>query len=592
MKQEYAIPANTARQPFFFNRENWLKRSLLLVMLVTFLVVLVLPLMTLFVKAFQSDDGVFVGIDNFINYFQTPALVQSLQNTFFIAAMTTAISVSLAFAYAYCLVRTDIKGKTFFRYAAFLPLFAPTMMHGIALVYLFGNQGIFTNGFFGLLPAMDINLYGPVGIIIAEVIYTFPQAFMIMLVALGNSDYRLYEAAETLGVNKAKQFFTITLSNAKYGLVSAIFLVFSLSFTDYGAPKVVGGQYNVLATDIYSQVVGQQNMSMGATVGILLMIPALLAFFSDQLVNRKQSSSLSTKAIPFQVKQNRKRNALAFSFVTIITICVFLVFAAVIIAALAPGWPYNLSFNLANFQLESYTGGGFTAFKNSLLVAALSAVFGTIFTFIYAYAIEKIRKMTGLRKAGKFFSILPVAVPGLVIGISYVLFFSQPTIELFGSRFTNPFNFLYGTIGIIVFANILHFYSVAYVTATSALKKLDKEFETVSESMGVPMYKTFFKVTVPMCMPAILEMAMYFFVNSMVTISAVVFLYTAEFNLAAISIVNLDDAGNLGQAAALSVLIIITNIAVRILYELVVYWIQQRRKYKQNQLTEGMVMNE
>ncbi len=179
-----------------------------------------------------------------------------------------------------------------------------------------------------------------------------------------------------------------------------------------------------------------------------------------------------------------------------------------------------------------------------------------------------------------------------MIGISYVFFFSQSTIEVFGFSVTNPFHFLYGTIGIIVIANILHFYSVAFVTATSALKKLDHEFETVSESMGVPMYKTFFKVTVPMCVPAILEMAMYFFVNSMVTISAVVFLYTADFTLAAVSIVNMDDAGNLAQAAALSILIIATNILVRIVYELVVYLIHKRQVRKQHQIVEGMTNNE
>jgi iron(III) transport system permease protein len=137
-----------------------------------------------------------------------------------------------------------------------------------------------------------------------------------------------------------------------------------------------------------------------------------------------------------------------------------------------------------------------------------------------------------------------------------------------GMAITNPLNFLYGSIAIIVIANILHFYSVAFVTATTSLKKLDKEFELVSESMGVPFYKTFFKVTVPMCLPAILEMAMFFFVNSMVTISAVIFLYTADFKLAAISIVNMDDAGNLASAAAMSVLIVLTNIVVRVLYEI------------------------
>ncbi|USK61611.1 putative 2-aminoethylphosphonate ABC transporter permease subunit [Peribacillus asahii] len=564
------------------HKDDWIQRSLLLSIILVFLGVLVLPLATLFIKAFQHEDGTFVGLDNFIHYFSTPSLVQSLQNTLFIASMTTVISVSLAFVYAYCLVRTNIKGKAFFHFAALLSLFAPTMMHGIALMYLFGNQGLITTGFFGAIPGFNINLYGPIGIIMAEVIYTFPQAFLIMLVALNGSDYRLYEAANTLGVHKVKQFMTITLSSVKYGLISAIFVVFSLSFTDYGAPKVVGGQYNVLATDVYKQVIGQQKMEMGATVGIILILPALVAFLVDQMTQRKQGSYISSKSVPYQISKNRKRDMLSFTFCSLVSVCIMTIFAAVALAASVKVWPYDMSLTWKHFELKSYTGDGLTAYKNSLIAAALTAVFGTIFTFISAYAIEKIRKMMGLRKLGHFLSIVPLAIPGLVIGLSYVFFFSQPEINLLGFTIPNPLNFLYGTIAIIVIANILHFYSVAYVTATTALKKLDREFELVSESMGVPFYKTFFKITLPMCLPAVLEMTMYFFVNAMVTVSAVIFLYTADFKLAAISIVNMDDAGNLASAAAMSVLIIATNITVRVLYESVTKILRKKNNKWQN----------
>lgn len=557
-------------------KEEWLQRLLIIFMILSFFAVLILPLVTLFAKAFQNEAGVFIGLDNFARYFSTPSLVQSFQNTLFIASMTTAISVTLAFTYAYCLVRTNIKGKTLFRYTALLPLFAPTMMHGIALMYLFGNQGLITKGFFGAVPGIEIDLYGPIGIIIAEVVYTFPQAFLIMLVALNGSDNRLYEAANTLGVSRARQFITLTLSSVKYGLISSIFVVFSLSFTDYGAPKVVGGQYNVLATDVYKQVIGQQKMEMGATVGLILMLPALIAFIVDQMTQRKQVSYVSSKSIPYRISNNRKRDTLSFVFCSIISACMIILFAAVALAASIKVWPYDMSLTLKHFELKSYTGDGLTAYKNSLIAAALTAVIGTIFTFVYAYAIEKIRRMAGVRKFSHLLSIIPLAVPGLVIGLSYVFFFSQPEITLFGWTISNPFNVLYGTIALIVIANILHFYSVAYVTAATALKKLDREFELVSESMGVPFYKTFFTITLPMCLPAVLEMAMYFFVNAMVTVSAVIFLYTADFKVAAISIVNMDDAGNLASAAALSVLIILTNIVVRVLYEIATKMIRQK----------------
>ena len=210
-------------------------------MILAFLIMLVLPLLQLFTQAFYDKDGAFIGVANFSKYFTTPTLVQSLQNTIWISGVTTIIAVALAFAYAYAIARTNVFGKRVFQYVALLPLFAPTMMHGIALTYLFGNQGLVTKGMFGLFEGIQILLYGPVGIVMAEVMYTFPQAFLILLIAFQGSDYRLYEASNMLGASKTKQFLTVTLPSVKYGLISAMFVVFTLSFTDFGAPKLLVG---------------------------------------------------------------------------------------------------------------------------------------------------------------------------------------------------------------------------------------------------------------------------------------------------------------------------------------------------------------
>ncbi|WP_439875446.1 putative 2-aminoethylphosphonate ABC transporter permease subunit [Bacillus mycoides] len=548
-------------------KEEWIQRLLIIGMLLSFFIMLVLPLLQLFTQAFYDKDGAFVGVANFSKYFTTPTLVQSLQNTIWISGATTIISVTLAFAYAYAIARTNVFGKRVFQYVALLPLFAPTMMHGIALTYLFGNQGLITKGMFGLFEGIQIPLYGPVGIVMAEVMYTFPQAFLILLIAFQGSDYRLYEASNMLGASKAKQFLTVTLPSVKYGLISAMFVVFTLSFTDFGAPKIVGGQYNVLATDVYKQVIGQQNMSMGATVGMILLIPAIFAFAVDRITQRKQANLLSSKAVPYRIINNKKRDVISFVYCSVVTLMIILLFVAVGIAASVKVWPYNMSFTFEHFNFSSLTGDGLEAFKNSVIVSAVTAVIGAILTFVFAYAIEKIEQLQFLRKVGYFFSIVPLAIPGLVLGLGYVFFFSQPTIQILGLSITNPFHSLYGTIAVLVLVNIIHFYSVTFVTATTALKKLDREFELVSQSMSVPFYKTFFRVTVPMCLPAILEMVMYYFVNSMVTVSAVVFLYAADFKLAAVSIVNMDDAGNVAPAAAMSVLIVVTNIVVRVVYE-------------------------
>ncbi|MCR8643076.1 putative 2-aminoethylphosphonate ABC transporter permease subunit [Paenibacillus sp. N1-5-1-14] len=554
--------------------DQWLQTLLMVIMIVILFVSILLPLYGLFSKAFTDENGQFIGISNFIHYFDTPALAQSFNNTLYISSVTTVITVILAFAFAYAINRSQIRGKMLFRYIALLPLFAPTMMHGIALTYLFGKQGLITTGFFGALPfSWDIGLYGATGIIISEVIYAFPQAFLILSVALAVSDNRLYEAAETLGAGQLRKFATVTLPNMKYGLVSAIFVCFTISFTDFGAPKVVGGQFNVLATDIYKQVVGQQNMGMGATVGILLTLPALLAFIVDRFVERKQSARITAKSTPYRIQDGRMRDTLSYVYCILIVTLILILNLTVILAAFIKVWPYQLSLTWKHFDFTQTAGEGLTPFWNSLTVSIYTAVIGTMLTFGFAYLIEKIRFWRGLRQVGYFLSIIPLALPGMVIGLAYIFFFNNPD---------NPLHAIYGTAIIIVLANIVHFYSVPFITATTALKKLDKEFELVSESMRVPFYKTFFRVTVPMSLPAILEIASYFFVNAMVTISAVVFLYAADFKLASVAIVNMDDAGDIAPAAAMSLLILVTNILVRILYEVVTRNLRKRTEAWQN----------
>ena len=139
------------------------------------------------------------------------------------------------------------------------------------------------------------------------------------------------------------------------------------------------------------------------------------------------------------------------------------------------------------------------------------------------------------KAAVRLLAAMPMGVPGMVLGIGYILFFNQPG---------NPLNFLYGTMTILVLSTIIHYYTSSHLTAVTALKALDDEFESVSASLKVPFYKTFFRVTVPVCLPAILDIGRYLFVNAMVTISAVVFLYSPDTKLASIAIVNLDEAGD------------------------------------------------
>ena len=540
-------------------------------MTICFVIVLICPLYSLFSKAFISADGTFVGLGNYAEYFSTPALSVSIGNTIYISVFTAIVSTLIGFVYAYGVTRTNIKGKQFFRYAALIPLFLPTVVHGLSLVYLFGVQGVVTN------LGWDIGLYGKTGIILSEIIYTFPQSFLMFYIALNYADGRLYEAAETMGCGNLKKFRYITVPSVKYTLINSLFVCFTLAFTDFGAPKVVGGSYNVLATDIYKQVAGQFNMNMGAVVGTLLLIPAIVSFAVDRITSRKESGAISSKASALRIKDSTPRDVVFYVICGGVTLCLFIMVAVLFMGAFTKYYPYEMGFTLEHFNFSESTGG-IQSFINSVVMSLLSAVAGTAFVFIYVYLVERSKSSRVLKVIGRLLSSIPLALPGMVIGLSFIFFFNSPD---------NPLNFIYGTVAILVLANVVHFYSVPFVTASSALKKHDKDYENVADSMRIPLWKSFTRVIVPLSLPAILEIFLYYFMNSMVTVSAVVFLYSAQFKVASIAITHMEEAGDIAQAAAMSLLILLVNIVARGIYELMVYRIKKRNERRKTDVVES-----
>ena len=491
------------------------------------------------------------GITNFVNYFSTPALFNSIKNSLLISIISTIITVTLAFWFAYALNRSCMRFKGMFRLIAMAPILVPSLLPGIALVYLFGAQGILKGLLFGA------SIYGPIGIVIGSVFFTFPHAFLIISTALAISDARLYEAAVSLKASPWRTFWTVTIPGARYGLISAAFVVFNLVITDFGLPKVIGGQFNVLAVDIYKQVIGQQNFEMGAVVSVVLIIPAIFAFAIDRLVQSKQVALLTARSVPFAPTPSTKRDSIFLIYCSVIGLFVVGILAICQFAALIKFWPYDLSLSLNNYQFDKMDGGGWRAYYNSIKLALLTAVIGTSIVFFGAYLVDKSNGFRGGRAVFQMFAMLPMAIPGMVLGLAYIFFFNNPG---------NPLNAIYGTMAILVVCTVTHFYTVSHLTAVTALKQMDREFESVSASLKQPTIKLFSRVTIPVCMPAILDISIYLFVNAMTTVSAVVFLYSPKTALASIAVLNMDDAGDIAPAAAMGMMIFYTNAAARILH--------------------------
>jgi iron(III) transport system permease protein len=520
---------------------------------VALLVFLTLPLAMLLVRSVEDKTGAYVGLVNFAQYLSSSAFERSARNTLTFAALTTLLTVPLAFGFAYAIQRTCIPWKSLWRNIALIPILAPSMLAALSFIYLFGNQGVFKGAlaWFGLAT-----VYGLPGMVLSMVFASFPHAVMIVLAGLALSDARLYEAADALGTPGWRKFWTITLPGARYGLISAAMVVFTMAVSEFGVPKVIGANYNVLAIDIYKQVIGQQNFQIGAVVGLILLFPVLVAFFIDWAVRRRQQAMLTARSVAYRPRPAAVRDGLMLGFVVFMSAAMLVVIGMAVFGSFVKVWPYNLSFSLHHYTYGFEEAGVDRAYRNSLVMAAWCAFAGAAFTFLGAYWLEKTKGMDGLRPVIRLQAMMPMAVPGLVLGIGYILFFNHPD---------NPLNLLYGTMTILVLSTIVHFYSSSHLTAVTALKQLDGEFESVSASLKVPFYKTLWRVTIPVCLPSVIDISRYYFVNAMTTISAVVFLYSPKTMLASISIVHLDEAGNVGSAAAMATLIVVTSGVVTLL---------------------------
>jgi len=548
-------------------RQHWTDRlaQLILAMIaLALLAFLAAPLLAILMQALQGRHEEFVWFDNFISYAQTPALLGSVWNSMWVSCLVTLIVLPLAFTFAYALTRSCMPFKSLFRGITLIPLLAPSLLSAISLIYWFGNQGLLKGWMQGI--GFD-QIYGAPGIVLAECLSVFPHTLMILVTALSLSDARLYEAADAMGTTAMRKFFTITLPGAKYGLISAALVTFTLVMTDFGIPKVIGGNFNVLATDVFKLVIGQQDFSKGAVVAILLLVPAVLTFGVDHYVSRRQTAMLTARAVPYAPRPSRGYDRVMTLYCMAIAALMLAMLSMAVFASFASFWPYNLSPSLRHYAMGLLDAEVGEAFFNSLKMAAGTALLGTLLVFCGAYLLEKTKGMDGLRSLVRLLAVLPMAVPGLVLGLGYIFFFNDPA---------NPLGGLYHTLTLLTLCTIVHFYTTGHLTAVTALKSLDSEFEAVSASLKVPFYKTFWRVTLPLCAPALIDMSRYFFINAMTTISAVVFLYSPDTKVASIAILNLDEAGEIGAAAAMAVLIALSSSVATLLFMVLARWSNKR----------------
>jgi iron(III) transport system permease protein len=500
------------------------------------------PIWTILQEGFVLADGSW-GLGNFIEYFGDPRFLVVTWRSLAVSVSATLITIVLAYGFAYALTRTIIPLKEVWRFCALLPVFAPSLVQALGVQFLLGRNGLVSN-----LLGIRLDIYGFWGILISDVIYAFPHAVLILVTALTVTDGRLYEAGRMLGASEARLFRTVTLPGSRYGIMSAAFVVFTIVITDFGNAMVIGGDYGVLATEIYNQVSGQANFRLGAVIGIVLLVPAALAMFVERLVARRSTALLTERSAPLVVHKRSARDAFALAYVILICALILTVVGIVVFASFVSLWPYNITPTLKHYIVD--VQNGYAPLWTSLWMSLIAAVLGTVLVTLNAYLIEKTAHP--FARILYFFSVLPAAVPGMVLGLGYILAFNDPA---------NPIYLIYGTVLFLALNTIFHYHAQAFLIATTNIKQISRTFDEASAMLGASFLRTMVRIALPLLLPSLLNIGLFLFMRAMVTLSAVIFLVSPRNTVAAVSVLLLDDSGKASQAAAFSVVIMAVVLA-------------------------------
>jgi iron(III) transport system permease protein len=509
----------------------------ILVPLLGLVLFFVYPLLTIAWHSLILKDGS-VGFGNYAAIASAPGILTATVNSIAVSLATTAVCLAGGFLVAFALERTRMRGMQIIRGALALPLLAPSLVQGLGLLFVLGRNGLLHKW-----TGWDINIYGFWGLLIADVFYALPQAVMILRTSLRNADARYYDAAEVMGASGWRQFFDITLPNCKFGILSAGFVVFVVTLTDFGNAAVIGGDYRVLATEIYSQVSGQMDFGMGSVVGILLLLPSLVSIYIERVASQRQFGSASEGLIPFKPAPSLARDGAFGAFAWLTALLIMGLIATVVFASFVKLWPYRMTLTLANYNIM--LSDGYTPLWTSLQLSIGAAAVGVLLLFSLAFGIKRLPGR--LSKMVYLLAILPLGVPGLVIGLSYIFAFNVPG---------TPLYWFYGSAVLIALCNFYHYHTQGFLTMVSGMRAVPAALEEAASCLGGHVGQVLRDAVLPFMLPTLLSVFFFLFMRSMVTLSAVIFLVTPTVNVASVSVMHLDEAGFVSQAAAFSTIII------------------------------------
>jgi iron(III) transport system permease protein len=512
------------------SRKGTLSNAISLTLLAMLLLAIVCPLVAMFCLIKPSDIAKIVSGRAF-----KKAATQSM----LASSAATAITVMIGYLLAWCTVRVRIRCAGLFAALFTLPMLIPSISHGMGIIILFGNNGVLHN-----LLHLSGSIYGFWGIVVGSVLYSLPVAYLMFADVLRFEDSTPYEAAYVLGIKRKNQFTAITFSYLRKPLITIVFSVFTMIVTDYGVPLMVGGKYKTLPIVMYEDVIGLLDFGKGAVIGLILLLPAMVTFILD--VANQNIENTTFVIIPIHPLQDKRTIRFAYVVCIILSMVIVLPIFIFCILAFIDKYPTSIVFSLSNIQ-QAVGMRAIKYFSNSLLIATLVSIVGVSVTVTAAYLTARVK--TVVTRCLHLISIITLAIPGIVLGLAYILFFKGSV--------------LYGTLAIMILVNTIHFFSSPYLMIFNAFSKLNGNLEAVGITLGVSRWSIVWNVLLDQARFTIFEIVVYFFVNSMMTISAVAFLANVSTKPISLMITQFEAQMMLECAAFVSLLILSTNIVIK-----------------------------
>lgn len=529
--------------------------ALLAVVAVSIVLFVVYPLVRVFLASFQVDGN--WTLEGYAALAERRLYRNALINSLSVGVLVGLLGVAIGFITALVLTRLDVPGKRLLHYITILPIVSPPFVSAVSILFLFGFNGLVTKQLLGL---QDFSIYGFRGVVLSQVFTFAPIAYLSMRGVLASISPTLEDAALNIGATRWQAFWKVSFPLALPGIASAFLVVFIESMADFGNPLVLAGAgFPMLAPQAYLEITGSFNLSRGATLAIILLIPSLTAFAIQRYYLAKRQyitvtgkpTASTTKVVSEPVKW------LLFGFVVLFALFVTAFYAVILVGALTKVWGFNYTPTLQHFVYVFNVG--FDTVKDTLIVALISTPVSGLFGMLVAFLV--VRRVFPGRTALEFGSILSFAVPGTVVGIGYILAFNAPPLVLTG------------TLTILVLCFVFRYVPVGIQSGIAVLRQIDPSIEEAAQNLGADGLTTFRKVTLPLIAPAFFSGLVYAFVRAMTAISAAIFLVSANWNLMTVQILNQVGSGRLGVAAAYSVVVIvIVLIAIAVISTLVSRW--------------------